>query len=480
MRRYLLGLLLCSSSMMAQDVNTDFQAFRKDMLGNYSGFRKSVLDDYANYLNGIWEEFQVFRGIKKNKEPKPVNIPKAEDIPTQPTPQNLPKPEDIPVTKPIEDKPFNRPTHPLAPSVPTITLVFYGMKLNVASANPCQLTSLEHQDIAKIWKSYQKDATIKNVILSLNQQVKDYHLNDWFAYELVSTYVTQILSGASASAKALLEHYILVNMGYDIRLASTNTRLWLLIPTYQQVYERSYLMLEGRKYYVFGEDSKKIQETSSLYTCELPKEADKGRSLNLILGKQGFGILSTQQHHYLLSDGNIQIQGSVNTETMEALRHYPQMDVVYYAKSVVNPIFRQELLAQMKPQIASLPQHEAANKLLHFVQYAFDYATDQEQFGYEKPYFLEENFYYPKNDCEDRAILYAFLVHELLGLDVHLVQFPGHECTAVHFTDSSITGDYYTYQGEKYLICDPTYIGAPIGLCMPNFKSNKPKVEIWK
>ena len=130
MRRYLLGLLLCSSSMMAQDVNTDFQAFRKDMLGNYSGFRKSVLDDYANYLNGIWEEFQVFRGIKKNNEPKPVNIPKAEDIPTQPTPQNLPKPEDIPVTKPIEDKPFNRPTHPLAPSVPTITLVFYGIKFS--------------------------------------------------------------------------------------------------------------------------------------------------------------------------------------------------------------------------------------------------------------------------------------------------------------------------------------------------------------
>jgi len=480
MCRYLLGLLLCSSSMMAQDVNTDFQAFRKDMLGNYSSFRKSVLDDYANYLNGIWEEFQVFRGVKKSEVPKPVNIPKVEGTPSKPTPQRVPRPEGTPVVKPIEDKPFNRPTHPLPPSVPTMTLDFYGMRLNVASANPCQLASLEHQDIAKVWETYQKDSAIKNAILSLTQQAKDYRLNDWFAYELVSTYVAQALSGASASTQVLLEHYVLVNMGYDVRLASTNTRLLLLIPFKQQVYERSYLLLDGKKYYVFGEDAQKVQGTSSLYTCELPKNADKGRSLNLILGKQGLGILSTKQHHYQLTDGNIQIQGSVNTGTMEALCHYPQMDVVYYAKSVINPVFRQDLLTQMKSQIAGLPQHEAANKLLHFVQYAFDYATDQEQFGYEKPYFLEENFYYPKNDCEDRAILYAFLVHELLGLDVHLVQFPGHECTAVHFTDSSVSGDYYTYQGDKYFICDPTYIGAPIGLCMPNFKNTKPKVELLK
>lgn len=479
MRRYLLGLLLCSSSMMAQDVNTDFQAFRKDMLGNYSSFRKSVLDDYANYLNGIWEEFQVFRGVKKSEVPKPVNIPKVEGAPSKTTPQSLPRPEGTPVVKPIEDKPFNRPTHPLPPSVPTMTLDFYGMRLNVASANPFQLTSLEHQDIAKVWETYQKDSAIKNAILSLTQQVKDYRLNDWFAYELVSTYVAQVLSGASASAKVLLAHYMLVNMGYDVRLASTNTRLLLLIPFKQQVYERSYLLLDGKKYYVFGEDAQKVQKTSSLYTCELPREVDKGRSLNLILDKQGLGITSNKQHHYQLTDGRIQIQGTVNTGTMEALRHYPQMDVVYYAMSVVNPAFRQELLAQIKPQIAGLSQREAANKLLHFVQYAFDYATDQEQFGYEKPYFLEENFYYPKNDCEDRAVLYATFVHELLGIDVHLVQYPGHECTAIHFTDNTVVGDGYEYQGRTYLICDPTYIGASIGCCMPNFRRVKPKIATF-
>ena len=181
----------------------------------------------------------------------------------------------------------------------------------------------------------------------------------------------------------------------------------------------------------------------------------------------------------VLSDGRITIKGTVNYGMMEMLRHYPLMDVPHYAESKILPAFHRNIIEQIRPQISSLNQRDAANALLHFVQFAFDYATDNEQHGYEKPYFLEENFYYPKNDCEDRSIFYAFLVHSILGLDVHLVKYPGHECTAVHFTDNSIIGDGYVYNNQTYIICDPTYIGASIGQCMPNYINKKPVVELW-
>ena len=93
--------------------------------------------------------------------------------------------------------------------------------------------------------------------------------------------------------------------------------------------------------------------------------------------------------------------------------------------------------------------------------------------------FIEENFYYPKNDCEDRAIFYAFLIRNLLGLDVHLVHFPGHECTAVCFGTENVIGSGYRYEGKTYIICDPTYIGANIGQCMPQYEDVEPKVELW-
>ena len=83
--------------------------------------------------------------------------------------------------------------------------------------------------------------------------------------------------------------------------------------------------------------------------------------------------------------------------------------------------------------------------------------------------FANETLYYPYSDCEDRSLLYATLVKDLLGLDVVLLDYPEHIATAVKFNDD-IEGDCVLINNEKYLICDPTYIGADIGICMPQYR----------
>ena len=122
----------------------------------------------------------------------------------------------------------------------------------------------------------------------------------------------------------------------------------------------------------------------------------------------------------------------------------------------------------LKRKIKDLPELEAANVLLDFVQTAFEYRTDQEQFGYERPLFGDELFYYPYSDCEDRSILFSILVRDLLGLDVVMLNYPGHLATAVKFSEE-VPGYYFMVKGEKYVVCDPTYIGASAGDCMPQF-----------
>ena len=105
---------------------------------------------------------------------------------------------------------------------------------------------------------------------------------------------------------------------------------------------------------------------------------------------------------------------------------------------------------------------------MKYLQYGFDYATDEEQFGFEKPFFCEENYFYPKNDCEDRAVLFSFLVRYLLGMEVVLIDYPGHLATAVCFKEN-VSGASLVHKGKRYVICDPTYVGAPIGVEMPDF-----------
>ena len=106
-------------------------------------------------------------------------------------------------------------------------------------------------------------------------------------------------------------------------------------------------------------------------------------------------------------------------------------------------------------------------RLLNFVQTAFVYEYDNKVWGGDRAFFAEETLYYPYADCEDRAIFLSRLVRDLLRLDVILVFYPGHLAMAVCFTQN-VAGDYIMLNGKKYIICDPTYIGAPVGLTMPD------------
>jgi hypothetical protein len=56
-----------------------------------------------------------------------------------------------------------------------------------------------------------------------------------------------------------------------------------------------------------------------------------------------------------------------------------------------------------------------------------------------------------------------------------LLHYPGHLATAVRF-NGAVQGDYLMIDGKKFLVCDPTYIGAPIGMAMDGYKQVQAKV----
>ena len=146
-----------------------------------------------------------------------------------------------------------------------------------------------------------------------------------------------------------------------------------------------------------------------------------------------------------------------------------------YFNAAVSQESVDSLERSLKHLVTNKSEVESVNILLRFVQTAFDYKVDQEQFGKEKPMFIEETLYYPYSDCEDRAVLFAYLVRSILGLDVVGLRYDGHIATAVKFKDQ-VYGDAVVYSGEKYIICDPTYMYADAGKCLPNFQEKVPKI----
>ena len=84
---------------------------------------------------------------------------------------------------------------------------------------------------------------------------------------------------------------------------------------------------------------------------------------------------------------------------------------------------KRQLYPRMQALLHEKNRLQQAEVLLNWVQTAFQYRTDQEQFGCERSLFADESPHYRYCDCEDRSILFSILVRDLLGLDVVLLHY---------------------------------------------------------
>ena len=119
----------------------------------------------------------------------------------------------------------------------------------------------------------------------------------------------------------------------------------------------------------------------------------------------------------------------------------------------------------------------AVERLLNWVQTSFVYEYDDKIWGRNRAFFPDETLYYPYCDCEDRSILFTRIVRDLLGLKCILVYYPGHLASAVCFTEH-VSGGYIQVNGNRYVVCDPTYIGASVGHTMPDMDNSSAKVIV--
>lgn len=140
-----------------------------------------------------------------------------------------------------------------------------------------------------------------------------------------------------------------------------------------------------------------------------------------------------------------------------------------YFSSLESILLENSLKASFKPLLKDKSQSEAIDLVLNFVQNAFKYRVDERQFNMEKVMFPSETIFYPYSDCEDRAILFTYMVKTLLDIDVIGVKYPNHMATAVDIQEK-IEGEYIKSKGVSYALADPTYINARIGMSMPQFR----------
>ena len=483
-RLFLFLFVFCSGIAFTQTFSTEFQEYRNKVKAEFNeyknrkhtefeNYRKVRNEEFAVYLATSWKDYMSFSAKTLKNRSKPV-APVIYDEQDLHVPSKLPVSQVISPPSVIQDVPLSI-APPISPGEKKnlYRFLFYGTAcyMHYIPDENIGLENLTEESVSKCWKQLSKDkyATLIDDCVRLKSEL---NLCDWGYVKLVETVSAHLFPGLS-DFQAVVSTYLLVQSGYDVRLCRMGQSLQMLIHSSDQLFQLNYYIINGKKYY----PTHPIKQGQCIQTY--PDDFSvKCIPVRMLMNKYpNFDTDIADRYTYVSSSWKevAPFRISVNPAVIRFYKDYPQCEWNLYGQAALSPEFKKQVLPFFQRLLIGKSQLEAVGLLINYVQYGFSYKTDHDQFGYEKPFFVDENFYYPFNDCEDRSILFASLVKELLKMDVVYLYYPNHLATAVFFSDS-VEGDSVMVAGKRYIVCDPTYIGAPIGQAMPCYKSVAAKV----
>lgn len=515
----------------------NFDNFRQQSQAKYEKFRQEAIRKYAEFVRSAWKEFGPLPPRPKpvkEKEVPPVVIKEEEEenlllkpigstpikIDSQPIvlpevkPQPLPivpimeqpiiiKDEqetiDIPQGEDIKQEKMKAQEEKLEVVIPQKDIVpekdirhnqkqqeellaqyvdfdLYGTSFHArfSEKEAFHMGALTPDGVANVYEklgSKDYNNTIRDCLeLRLRHQ-----LNDWAYLNML-----QALANAcfpTPNEATMFMAWIAQQTGYKVRLAIRDDRLYMLYATEHMIYGRGYYTIDGSDFYVFGEDVGRLKICYAEYPNEQPLSLRITQPMQI--SEERSDARSLQSKRY----SDMAFKTDVNKNLLNFYNNYPSSSIngnlmtrwAMYANVPLDASISHSLLAEMQEKLKGLKETEAMERLLNWVQTAFVYEYDDKVWGGDRAFFPEETLYYPYCDCEDRSILLSRLVRDLLGLKVILVYYPGHLAMAVCF-NSDVPGDYIEYEGNRYVVCDPTYIGARVGMTMPGMNNKEAKV----
>lgn len=483
--RVLAMLFLCSiiaapsMKIMAQaktveEMKAEMDQFADDYEKGFEEFVKErdeaiqkMDDDFKEFLKKEWANYDLMKAEKRLPEPKPDATPvfkqDGEKAPTQLKVETVQKVETQSIAPVL---PILAKSAPENYQSSTGNFIFYGTNLDIKydqSFIKSFPSTINEEAIASTWE-LMSNTNYGDFIGQLNTYKNEMNLNDWGYYLLVKNSAKAISS--NENVQLFLEWFILTKSNYKARLAFKESKLYLLLPSTNNIYGMPFFTFDNLRYYLIN------GKESDIFTYEQDfPEARVIMDLNLYKPISTKEEILSKPVKFEYDGKEYAFDVKYNKNAIDFYKDYPLADIEVYFDATITLQTKESLTDALLPTIKELSEQEAVLFLLRFVQTAFEYQTDQQQFGEEKFFFPDELFYYKASDCEDRSVLFSYLVKELMRLDVIGLNYPGHMATAVKFNEE-VVGDYINYKGDKYVVCDPTFVNAPIGQTMPQYADN--------
>lgn len=440
----------------------DYERFREQLFQDFEGFRQQAYAEFERFLAEAWTEYNSIAGqISIYSSKKPENTPKMQLY--SGTPDN-----EVAAPFLVEPIPSAKPSPSPKPSGPDVVRInFYGrnMDFHVPQALRCKAKSNKESDVAKYYKTMrgQEEAT-RRLQIELNSAVSQMGLNEWGYFSLLRSISEKMFTNTNDCV--LFCFYMLHSNGFKARVGrgqkSKNLLLLLALDNSKEIYSSTFFRINGTKYYiVYGNNIK----GENAYSYNEKADDSALKEIGLDFTKPLNITPCDMQRKLHMEKAGIDLTLPYSNSH---LRYYDELPMTVFPIYFKTPVSREaeQALAQTFNDLAK--KHDKVQMvdiILNFVQNAFAYKIDELQFGREKYFFPEEVIGYPFSDCEDRSALFAWMVRRFTGCEVIGVLFDDHLATAVCFGDDiNLKGQSIIHKGKRFMVCDPTYQNASIGM----------------
>jgi hypothetical protein len=463
-----------------RQAKAEMEQFKQSAMDEYQDFRAKANAEYAEFLKEAWKQCDLKPAVtppKVDPPVQPVAPPRIADKPISPKPivfsglKPMPKPV-VPTMPKIEIPEVTPEEEPLILKMP---VNFYGSTRNIRlrpGTGEVHVADASELSVSNAWVKL-ADGRYELMLADCIAARDELHLCDWGYYLFTKAVSEEFCEAKHTNNTKMLQAYLMTQAGYKIRLARCDNKLYLLFPSKSLIYKAPSYKLNGESYYLLDKDF----TGKSIYLCHAAFPGEQGFSININEQPLFPYTAAVERTHKSAKFPDAEVSFAANKNLIDFYNAFPRTSWDILSYSSLSKEAKSKLYPVLRKAIEGKDEAAAANILINFVQTGFRYQTDNQQFGYERPLFGDETLFYPYCDCEDRSILYSILVRELLGLEVALVYYPGHLATAVCFKGGPY-GDYFNVNGKKYTVCDPTYIGASIGLTMPDMNNKEAELTI--
>ena len=439
-----------------------FENFKRTQTESFKSYKNERDNKFATYLKSEWSIYLEQNQVKLYGEKKPQSIPLAspKKIKSVGPVVNI-KIEELPKSKKENKKVAKK----------DISFDFYGEKLsfNVPVGLKKAIFYPQNQKGVSAFFDTTVTSEYEYLVENINSVCKNLNLNDWGIYLLVDKISNHIFSNQDESN--LLNWFLFNKLGYTVKVGIVQKHIVVLYYSKKVIYDTPNYTFGKNKFYALSKYAK--GNLGKVYSYKY-NYSDEDKEFDLSLKSMPHFMSDIKKKTLSFKDSGkmYTVSFEYNQNIIDFLATYPQADYETYFNAPLESNTYNDISIQLKKYIDGRKSSDAINFVLHFVQKAFKYERDTEQFGKEKVMFAEETLYYDKSDCEDRSVLFANLIKKLFGISVVGVKYKDHMSTALYIP---MSGDSVNKGSRKFVIADPTYVNANIGQAIPKYKSIKPE-----